>query len=80
MSEDDSGGSTMELATDIGPSVKSSATSQMDAAIVALSRDLAKLRTGRASAGIFFFLLDWFYSVLFIICDVMVKLLTLIPF
>ncbi|PPS11257.1 hypothetical protein GOBAR_AA09383 [Gossypium barbadense] len=49
--EDDSGGSTMELAPDIGPSVKASAASQMDAAIVALSRELAKLRTGRASAG-----------------------------
>nr|KJB16476.1 hypothetical protein B456_002G231700 [Gossypium raimondii] len=41
----------MELAPDIGPSVKASAASQMDAAIVALSRELAKLRTGRASAG-----------------------------
>ncbi|GMJ02388.1 hypothetical protein like AT3G01800 [Hibiscus trionum] len=50
-SRDDSGGSTMELAPDIGPSVKESASSQMDAAIVALSRELAKLRTGRASAG-----------------------------
>ena len=43
----------MELAPDIGPTVKASAASQMDAAIVALSRELAKLRTGRASAGIF---------------------------
>ncbi|KAH1123067.1 hypothetical protein J1N35_006227 [Gossypium stocksii] len=50
-SKDDSGGSTMELAPDIGPSVKASTASQMDAAIVALSRELAKLRTGRASAG-----------------------------
>ncbi|KAE8731225.1 adenosine-5'-phosphosulfate (APS) kinase 3 [Hibiscus syriacus] len=50
-SKDDSGGSTMELAPDIGPSVKASASSQMDAAILALSRELAKLRTGRASAG-----------------------------
>ncbi|XWS23503.1 hypothetical protein CRYUN_Cryun28dG0019600 [Craigia yunnanensis] len=50
-SKDDSGGSTMELAPDIGPTVKASAASQMDAAIVALSRELAKLRTGRASAG-----------------------------
>ncbi|KAK8649214.1 hypothetical protein V6N13_129948 [Hibiscus sabdariffa] len=48
---DDSGGSTMEVAPDIGPSVKATASSQMDAAIVALSRELAKLRTGRASAG-----------------------------
>ncbi|XVE60891.1 hypothetical protein DITRI_Ditri05aG0163300 [Diplodiscus trichospermus] len=50
-SKDDSGGSTIELAADIGPSVKATATSQMDAAVVALSRELAKLRTGRASAG-----------------------------
>ncbi|XP_022772378.1 uncharacterized protein LOC111315019 [Durio zibethinus] len=50
-SKDDSGGSTMEFAADIGPSVKASAATQMDAAIDALSRELAKLRTGRASAG-----------------------------
>ncbi|XP_021284767.1 uncharacterized protein LOC110416944 [Herrania umbratica] len=50
-SKDDSGGNTIELAPDIGPTVKAGATSQMDAAIVALSRELAKLRTGRASAG-----------------------------
>lgn len=36
---------------DIGPSVKATATSQMEAAIDALSRDLTKLRTGRASPG-----------------------------
>ncbi|XVF29863.1 hypothetical protein REPUB_Repub16aG0007200 [Reevesia pubescens] len=50
-SKDDSGGNAMELAPDIGPTVKASATSQMDAAVVALSRELAKLRTGRASPG-----------------------------
>lgn len=32
-------------------SIKEAAVSQMDAAIVALSRELSKLRTGRASAG-----------------------------
>lgn len=36
---------------DIGPAVKENAMSQMDAAVVALSRELSKLRTGRASAG-----------------------------
>lgn len=36
----------------IGPSVKATALSQMEAAIEALSRDLSKLRTGRASTGI----------------------------
>lgn len=36
---------------DIGSTVKSAAVSQMEAAIDALSRDLMKLRTGRASAG-----------------------------
>ncbi|KAJ8767807.1 hypothetical protein K2173_020747 [Erythroxylum novogranatense] len=49
-SKDDSGVSTVEV-VDIGPSVKAGASSQMDAAVVALSRELAKLRTGRASAG-----------------------------
>ncbi|KAJ4841651.1 hypothetical protein Tsubulata_034082 [Turnera subulata] len=49
-SKDDSGDSTAE-AVNIGPAVKESARSQMDAAVVALSRELTKLRTGRASAG-----------------------------
>ncbi|KAF6161417.1 hypothetical protein GIB67_009296 [Kingdonia uniflora] len=50
-SKDDSGSDTVEVVPDIGPSVKSAAISQMEAAIVALSRDLSKLRTGRASPG-----------------------------
>ncbi|CAL1358345.1 unnamed protein product [Linum trigynum] len=50
-SRDDSGGGTVEVAPDIGPAVKSGAASQMDAAIDALSRELTKLRTGRASPG-----------------------------
>ena len=41
----------MEVVPDIGPTVKQNATLQMDAAVVALSRELSKLRTGRASAG-----------------------------
>jgi len=49
--EDDSAGGTVEF-VDIGPTVKETANSQMDAAVVALSRELQKLRTGRASAGI----------------------------
>ncbi|CAK7328276.1 unnamed protein product [Dovyalis caffra] len=48
--KDDSAGGTVEL-VDIGPTVKAAANSQMDAAVVALSRDLQKLRSGRASAG-----------------------------
>ncbi|KAL1553308.1 ribosome-recycling factor-like [Salvia divinorum] len=36
---------------DLGVSVKANALSQMNAAVDALSRELAKLRTGRASAG-----------------------------
>ena len=35
----------------MGPTIKSNATSQMDAAIAALSVELSKLRTGRASSG-----------------------------
>ncbi|KAK9225534.1 hypothetical protein WN943_010576 [Citrus x changshan-huyou] len=50
-SKDDSGaGSTVEI-VDIGPTVKETTVSQMEAAIVALSRELTKLRTGRASPG-----------------------------
>ncbi|KAJ6949312.1 ribosome-recycling factor [Populus alba x Populus x berolinensis] len=49
-SKDDSAGGTVE-SVDIGPTVKATANSQMDAAVVALSRELQKLRTGRASAG-----------------------------
>ncbi|CAI9111545.1 OLC1v1011794C1 [Oldenlandia corymbosa var. corymbosa] len=45
--EDNRGAHTL----DIGPTVKSAASSQMEAAIDALSRELLKLRTGRASAG-----------------------------
>lgn len=40
-----------QVVEDIGPSVKSAAVSQMDAAIDALSRELTKLRTGRAAPG-----------------------------
>lgn len=42
------------MAVDIGPGLKEGAEAQMDAAIIALSRDLAKLRTGRASTGNFY--------------------------
>ncbi|XP_031382489.1 uncharacterized protein LOC116196753 isoform X2 [Punica granatum] len=50
-SRDDSASGSVDVLPDIGPTVKDTAASQMDAAIVALSRELAKLRTGRASAG-----------------------------
>ncbi|VFQ95318.1 unnamed protein product [Cuscuta campestris] len=42
--------STAEL-VNVGPSIKATAISQMEAAIDSLSRDLTKLRTGRASTG-----------------------------
>ncbi|KAJ0249872.1 Ribosome-recycling factor [Hirschfeldia incana] len=48
-SKDDSG--LVEVSPDIGPTVKATATCQMEAAIDALSRDLTKLRTGRAAPG-----------------------------
>ncbi|KAJ3696885.1 hypothetical protein LUZ61_000590 [Rhynchospora tenuis] len=44
-------GDTVQADVNIGPTVKSAATSQMEAAVIALSRELSKLRTGRASAG-----------------------------
>ncbi|KAJ9129064.1 hypothetical protein P3X46_034173 [Hevea brasiliensis] len=50
-SKDDYAGDTVQVVHDIGPTIKAGAASQMEAAIVALSRELAKLRTGRASAG-----------------------------
>ncbi|GMH24729.1 hypothetical protein Nepgr_026572 [Nepenthes gracilis] len=50
-SKDDDGSDTVQVTQDIGPTVKSTSISQMEAAIDALSRDLSKLRTGRASAG-----------------------------
>lgn len=49
-SRDDDNASTAQV-EDIGPVVKSTAVSQMEAAIDALSRELLKLRTGRASPG-----------------------------
>lgn len=50
-SKDNDAGNTVEVIADIGPTVKATAVSQMDAAIVALSQQLSKLRTGRASSG-----------------------------
>ena len=49
-SEGDDDAITVEV-VDIGPSVKVTAVSLMEAAIDSLSRELSKLRTGRASAG-----------------------------
>ncbi|KAL5724774.1 hypothetical protein ACHQM5_007994 [Ranunculus cassubicifolius] len=49
--EDGGGGSTVEAMPDVGPIAKATAKSLMEAAIDALSRELSKLRTGRASAG-----------------------------
>lgn len=43
--------STVEVVPNIGPTIKSTASAQMQAGIDALSRELTKLRTGRASAG-----------------------------
>ncbi|KAJ7974772.1 Ribosome-recycling factor [Quillaja saponaria] len=43
--------STLEVSPDVGPTIKASAVSQMEAAIAALSGELQKLRTGRASPG-----------------------------
>ncbi|GLT54704.1 hypothetical protein SLA2020_278830 [Shorea laevis] len=50
-SKDDDAASTIEVSPDIGPTIKANAASQMEAAIVALSGELTKLRTGRASPG-----------------------------
>lgn len=50
--EDEVGVSTIEVPPDVGPKIKATASSQMEAAMAALSAELSKLRTGRASAGI----------------------------
>lgn len=50
-SKGDGRGDTVQDVPDIGPTVKSAATTQMETAVVALSRELSKLRTGRASPG-----------------------------
>ncbi|XP_021863176.1 uncharacterized protein [Spinacia oleracea] len=50
-SEDDDGASTTQVTEDIGSVVKLTANSLMEAGLDALSRELAKLRTGRASIG-----------------------------
>nr|AKM76776.1 ribosome recycling factor [Erodium foetidum] len=50
-SKEDSGSTSVDVALDIGPALKENAAAQMDAAVVALSRELSKIRTGRASAG-----------------------------
>lgn len=49
--DDDSGSEGSAVGTNIRSSVKEAAVSQMEAAVEALSRELAKLRTGRASPG-----------------------------
>ncbi|XP_041997169.1 ribosome-recycling factor-like [Salvia splendens] len=49
--EDDAEEEDDDEDVDLGVSVKANALSQMNAAVDALSRELAKLRTGRASAG-----------------------------
>jgi ribosome recycling factor len=49
--EDEGGVSTIEVPTNVGPNIKASALSQMESAIAALSVELSKLRTGRASPG-----------------------------
>lgn len=50
-SRDDAAAGIVEVSPDIGPTIKANAASQMEAAIVALSGELGKLRTGRASPG-----------------------------
>lgn len=50
-SKDEGGVSTAEVPPNVGPNIKASASSQMEAAMTALSVELSKLRTGRASAG-----------------------------
>ncbi|KAG0462632.1 hypothetical protein HPP92_021108 [Vanilla planifolia] len=50
-SKDEDSSDTVQVIPDIGPTVKSNTISLMEAAISALSRELSKIRTGRASVG-----------------------------
>ncbi|CAJ1978030.1 unnamed protein product [Sphenostylis stenocarpa] len=50
-SRDEGGVSTIEVPPNVGPTIKANAVSQMEAAMAALSAELSKLRTGRASPG-----------------------------
>lgn len=50
-SKDEGGVGTVEVPPNVGPNIKATAASQMEAAVAALSAELSKLRTGRASAG-----------------------------
>lgn len=50
--EDEGGASTIEVPPNAGPTIKANAVSQMEAGMAALSTELSKLRTGRASPGI----------------------------
>ena len=52
--EDDSASSTVVELPDMGPTIKANATAQMNSAITALSGELSKLRSGRASSGSYF--------------------------
>lgn len=51
LTEDEIDSVTIQVAPDIGPTVKSNTLSLMEASIAALSRELSKIRTGRASTG-----------------------------
>ncbi|KAG2714811.1 hypothetical protein I3843_03G048600 [Carya illinoinensis] len=50
-SKDDDAASNIDVSPDVGPTIKANASAQMEAAIGALSGELNKLRTGRASPG-----------------------------
>lgn len=50
-SKDEGGVSVVEVPPNVGPTIKASAASQMESAMAALSVELSKLRTGRASTG-----------------------------
>ncbi|KAE9592797.1 putative ribosome recycling factor [Lupinus albus] len=50
-SKDEAGVSTIGIPPDVVPNIKANAVSLMEAAIGALSAELSKLRTGRASPG-----------------------------
>ncbi|KAI4350537.1 hypothetical protein L6164_004985 [Bauhinia variegata] len=50
-SKDEASVGTIEVPSDVGPTIKANAVSLMEAAMAALSTELNKLRTGRASPG-----------------------------
>lgn len=74
--EDDDAASNIDVSPDVGPTIKANASAQMEAAIGALSGELNKLRTGRASPGTLLcaIAICYLFAVLFWFSDLLARL------